>query len=82
MFLSDYEIIKSKKHLIPIDPYEYKMFINIECFGNDIYFIKYSYPFIHSQISIFPYLEKDDILIEDFEKYINSYRQVKTTTSN
>lgn len=74
-FFSDYEGIRSKQHKIPIDPYEYIVFITIEWLGDDIYFINYNHSFMMSPFIRFPYLANDDVLIEDFESYINSYRK-------
>lgn len=70
---SDYEVKRSKRHEIPLDPFEYIEFITIEWIGDDIYFINYN----HFMMSFkrFPYLANDDVLIEDFESYINSHRK-------
>jgi len=71
---SDYEARRSKQHKIPINPYEYIVFVTIEWLGDDIYFINYNHSFMMSPFKRFPYLANDDVLIEDFESYINSYR--------
>ena len=76
MFFTDYEVKRSKRHKIPIDPYEYIVNINIEWLGDDIYIINYNHTIISPFIR-FPYLSNDDVLIEDFESYINSYRKEK-----
>lgn len=73
----DYKPERSEQHQVPIDPYEYIVHINVEWIGDDIYFIKYNSSIMYSPFAIFPYLEKDDVLIEDFEEYLNSYRKEK-----
>lgn len=74
---SDYEGKRSKRHNIPLDPYEYIVFITIEWLGDDIYFINYNHSFMMSPFKRFPYLANDDVLIGDFESYINSHRKRK-----
>jgi hypothetical protein len=71
----EYKPERSERHQVPIDPYEKIVHINIEWIGDDMYLINYNSSFMYSPFAIFPYLEKDDVLIEDFEKYINSYRK-------
>lgn len=75
MLYPDYEGVRSRRHKIPIDPYEYIVKIIIEWFGDDIYFINYNNYFMISPFIRFPYLANDDVLIEDFKEYINSYRK-------
>ncbi len=64
-----------KKHIIPIDPNEFTLLPNIEWLGEDIYLINYYR--MYEGWRRFPYLEKEDVLIEDFEEFINSYRKGK-----
>ena len=73
----EYKPERSEQHQVPIDPYEYIVHINIEWIGNDIYLINYNSSFMYSPFAIFPYLEKDDVLIQDFEEYLDSYRKEK-----
>lgn len=71
----DYKVERSKQHSLPIDPYEYTIGYIIEWFGDDIFFINCNYSFLYSPFARFPYLANDDVLIEDFEEYIKSYRK-------
>lgn len=73
----EYKAERSDQHKIPIDPHEYTLIINIEWLGDDIYLINYNYSFMYIPFARFPYLANDDVLIEDFEKYINSHRKEK-----
>jgi hypothetical protein len=77
LIYSEYKAERSKQHTIPIDPHEYTLLIDVEWLGDDLYFINYNYSFMYSPFARFPYLEKDDVLIKDFEKFINSYRKEK-----
>jgi hypothetical protein len=72
-----YEGIKSKLHKVPVDPHEYSMSINVSWIGDDIYFINYIYSFMSNPFIRFPYLANDDVLVEDFESYLNSFRKQK-----
>lgn len=54
---------------------KYLSHINIEWLSDDIYIINYNNGFGLSPFKILPYLGNDDVLIEDFEAYINSYRK-------
>lgn len=71
----EYKAERSDQHKIPIDPHEYTLLINIEWLGDDIYLINYNYSFMHTPFARFPYLANDDVLIEDFEEFINSHRK-------
>ena len=64
-----------KKQIIPIDPMEFTRLPNIEWLGEDVYLINYYR--MYTGWKRFPYLEKEDVLIENFEEYINSYRKEK-----
>lgn len=70
-----FTIERSNQHIIPIDQHEFISQINIEWLGDDIYFINYNNSFISSPFVRYLYLELDDVVIEDFEKFINSYRK-------
>jgi hypothetical protein len=73
---SELKAQKSKQHTIPIDPYESIYMISVEYLGDDIYLINYNYAFMYSgSFARFPYLADDDVLIKDFEQFINSYRK-------
>lgn len=74
---SEHQIQKSKQHTTPIDPHEYIVWITIDWLGDDIYFINYNNSLILDPFARFPYLAKDDVLIEDFEEYLNTYRKEK-----
>lgn len=69
-----YDSRRSRQHKIPIDPYEYISSISIEWLGDDIYLINYNNSLI-SPFKRFPYIANDEVLIEDFDSYINSYRK-------
>jgi hypothetical protein len=71
----DNEVKRSRKHQIDIDPYEYLRSINIDWLGDDIYLIDYSNGFGWTPVKRLIYLENDDVIIDDFEDYINSYRK-------
>ena len=71
----DYEVKRSKEHRIEIDPYEYLRSINIDWLGGDIYIIDYSNGFGSTPVKRLIYLENDDVIIDDFEDYINSHRK-------
>lgn len=73
----DYEVKSSKKQIIKIDPHEYIKNIEIDWLGEDIYLIDYSDGFGWSPVKRLIYLNNDDILIDDFEDFINSYRKEK-----
>lgn len=73
----DYEVKRSIKHQIEIDPYEYLRNINIDWLGDDIYLIDYSNGFGWTPLKRLIYLKNDDVIIDDFENYINSYRKEK-----
>lgn len=68
---------RSKKHLVNIDPYVYVKSINIEWLGGDIYLVDYSNGFVSLSVKKLLYLRNDDVLIEGFEEYIDSYRKEK-----
>ncbi len=62
---------------IPIDEFEYINFIDLNLFKDDIYEIDY-YNFIGMPpFKRFLYLREDDVLIKDFESYIDSHRRIK-----
>jgi hypothetical protein len=73
----DNEVKRSSKHQIEIDPYEYIKCVNIDWIGDDIYLIDYSDGFGWTPVKRLIYLEKDDVIIDDFEDYINSHRKEK-----
>lgn len=77
MTFMDNEVKRSKKHRIEIDPYEYLRSINIDWFGDDIYIIDYSNGFGSTPVKRLIYLNNDDVIIDDFEAYINSHRKEK-----
>mgnify|MGYP000359673034 FL=1 len=54
---------------------EFTRLPNIEWLGEDVYLINYYR--MYTGWKRFPYLEKEDVLIENFEEYINSYRKEK-----
>lgn len=62
-----------RKHEIPIDTDEFTLLPKIQWLGDDIYLINY-YNEYKGRMR-FLYLEKEDELVEDLEKYINSYRK-------
>ncbi|MBK9359149.1 MAG: hypothetical protein IPN08_17525 [Bacteroidales bacterium] len=72
--IMDFEYRRSQKHKIPVDKNEYIMSINIEWLGDDIYLINYYHDLGITFKRLF-YLEYDDVLIEDFDSYIKSYRK-------
>jgi hypothetical protein len=69
------EFKKSKLHEIPIERNEGIVFSNVNWISDDIYFINRNNIFETSPFKIFPYLMKEDILIFDFENYINIHRR-------
>lgn len=71
----EYKTERSGRQKVPIDPHEYIVKINVEWLRDDIYLIKYNTNL--SPVGIFPYLANDDVVIEDFDEYINSYRKEK-----
>jgi hypothetical protein len=75
-FMDD-KVKRSIKHRIEIDPYEYLRSINIDWLGDDIYIIDYSNGFGWTPVKRLIYLKDDDVIIDDFEDYINSYRKEK-----
>jgi hypothetical protein len=77
MTFMDNEVKRSKKHRIEIDPYEYLRSINIDWLGDDIYIIDYSNGFGWTPVKRLIYLKNDDVIIDDFEDYINSHRKEK-----
>jgi hypothetical protein len=75
------EVKRSKKHRIEIDPYEYIRSINVDWFGDDIFIIDYSNGFGWTPVKRLIYLKKDDVIISDFEEYINSHRKEENRNS-
>nr|WP_321451239.1 hypothetical protein [uncultured Carboxylicivirga sp.] len=71
----DNEFKKSRLHEMPINEHESIVFFDINWVSEDIYFINMHNSFEMSAFKIFPYLKRDDILITDFENYIESYRK-------
>jgi hypothetical protein len=71
----DNEFKKSRLHEMPINEHESIVFFDINWISEDIYFINLLNSFEMSAFRIFPYLKRDDILITDFENYIESYRK-------
>ncbi|MBS2100021.1 hypothetical protein [Carboxylicivirga linearis] len=71
----DNEFKKSRLHEMPINEHESIVFFDINWISEDIYFINLLNSFEMSAFKIFPYLKRDDILITDFENYIESYRK-------
>ncbi len=66
---------RSKEHHLEIDPLEFLKSIDIDWLGDDIYLIDYNDGFGLAPVKRFIYLEKDDVIIDDFEDYINSHRK-------
>lgn len=77
MTFMDNEVKRSQKHRIEIDPYEHLQSINIDWLVEDIYLIDYSNGFGWTPVKRLIYLKNDDVIIDDFEEYINSYRKEK-----
>jgi len=75
------EIKRSSKHRIEIDPFEYVAGININWLGGDMYLIGYSNGFTWTPVKRLIYLKNDDVIIDDFEEYINSYRKEENKTT-
>lgn len=71
------KVKRSKKHQIEIDPFEYLRSINIDWIGDDIYIIDYSNGHGWTPVKRLIYLKDDDVIIDDFEDYINSHREEK-----
>ncbi|WP_066633001.1 hypothetical protein [Labilibacter marinus] len=71
----DNEFKKSKLHKLPIERDEAIVFYNVNWILDDIYFINLIDSFTMSPSKIYPYLLNEDILIPDFENYINSNRR-------
>ena len=76
MSFKDIEIKKSKKHQLTIDPFIHIKNINITWDGDDIYFIDFKNSFTITPEKRLIYLEKDDVIIDDFDEYIKSHRKV------
>ncbi len=73
----DNDVKRSRKHRIEIDPYEFVRSINIDWLGGDIYLIDYNNGFEWSPVKRLIYLENDDVIIDEFEEFIDSYRKEK-----
>jgi hypothetical protein len=71
----EYEFLKSKIHKIPIENYEYITSIDVEWLGDDIFLINYYNGILMSNLKRFLYLKNDDILITNFESYLDSFRR-------
>jgi len=70
----EYGINKSRLQSVPIGSNEHIVFVDVEFLRRDIYLIEYRNSFMLSPFAIYPYLAEEDLLIEDFEEFINSYR--------
>lgn len=73
----DKKVERSIEHRIDIDPYEYIRSININWLGGDNYMIGYSNGFDWAPVKRLIYLKNEDVLIHDFDEFINSYRKEK-----
>jgi plasmid maintenance system killer protein len=71
------EFTKSKRHEIQKDEHESIVFYNVNWISDDLFFINRSNCFDMSAIKIFPYLSRDDVLIHDFDSYLELKRQDK-----
>ena len=72
--LNEYEFQKYKQHEIPFNIDEYGLrSIKVNWIGEDIYLVEYS----NFGITLYKllYLKDDDVLISDFESYLNSFRK-------
>ena len=69
----EFECLQS--HNIPVKQFEYISSIRIERIGDDIFMINYNNVSFFSPFKRFIYLANDDVLITDFESYIDSYRK-------
>ncbi len=65
-------VFRSLEHVIPIQQNNDK--ILVKHLTNDLSYIEYYH--FHSK-AIFPYLIYDDVLINDFDSFINTYRKPK-----
>jgi len=75
------KIKRSSKHRIEIDPFEHVAGININWLGGDMYLISYNNGFTWTPVKRLIYLKNDDVIIDDFEEYINSYRKEENKTT-
>ena len=71
----EYTYKRSSFHELPINEFEYTVFIEAKWIGDDIYLINYNNSFMWDPFRRFIYLDTEDLLIVDFDDYINSYRK-------
>ena len=73
--LNEYEFQKYKQHEIPFDLYRQQRLknIHVKWIGKDIYLITFNAPWVEPLCKML-YLKDDDVLISDFESYLNSFR--------
>jgi len=74
MTYRDYEYSRSQKHKIQFDRNEYIVSININWLDDDLYLINYRVGFGWAPVKRLLYLNNEDILIEDFDTYLNTHR--------
>lgn len=74
---NEYPFERSIIHDLPIDEFEYTSYIDANWMGDDIYVINFNHSFMWNPYKRFIYLDKEDVLIVDFDDYINSYRKEK-----
>jgi len=68
------EFEKSQMHNLPINEFEYFNSVAVDWLGDDIFIITYKKSFGLSR-SRFIYLQDEDVVIKDFDSYLNSHRK-------
>ena len=73
----EYSFKRSTIHDLPIDVFEYTVSIDAKWIGDDIYMINYNNSFMWDPFKRFIYLDEEDVLIVDFDDYIENKRDKK-----
>lgn len=76
-FFDDYSYKRSIIHNLPIDEFDYIVFIDAKWMGDDIFIINYHNSFMWDPFKRFIYFDKDDVLIVDFDDYLTKKRAKK-----
>jgi hypothetical protein len=75
LMIDEYDFTRSKEHNIPENLLDSYRSISIEWLQDDVFMISFnSFAYFSSELRLI-YLEKDDVLITDFDYFINTHRR-------